>query len=541
MVISKVLRNLPVGLAGIKTGDKIIHVNGIQVSGAGTDYRFTDDLMHQSAGTVMHFGILRNGVDSIIDITLTLSPGISFSHACYYDYLPDPEGHLTIHDILSDSIQKAFSSIIENALIVDTVLLNEQKQIPIFPGDKLISFDIGLYSWGKFRFREYSDRDTLIRIIRDSVEVFLKTDPAELRKLDIRSKLMMDLEAQTVWCRAIIEPRISQDRMGFIMFRSDFNESASVSVFTKQEDGKIMERRTGNSIPGSERDYLIREMQVARLNIQADRIDTVYFRISTNGPIDSPPYIDIGFLDYSLRFERIDGLIFGITWGMIFLVAVFYLILSILLRESTHLIFSLFTLSYCLLLLFTTGFGAEILWPDKIVIVNRLELLIMAVPFCLFLLFGLSYLKIRSSLKIWYRAILSIIVFFSIALVIYTIKSARGDLVDFVNMSLFAKVVENIVYILLLIMPFLLIVPAIIKIKRGFRSAWYFLIGNVFLILLIGLFLFREYDIFTSILMMSVRNASLQIGAVLQFLVFSIGLGQGIRDSEGRNLNLFRF
>jgi serine phosphatase RsbU (regulator of sigma subunit) len=85
---------------------------------------------------------------------------------------------------------------------------------------------------------------------------------------------------------------------------------------------------------------------------------------------------------------------------------------------------------------------------------------------------------------------------------------------------------------------FILIVPVILRIREGFRPAWYFLIANLVLIPLTittlnsTTFSLTSYTLNVSVLQRILLVSGVYIAAILQILIFSIGLAQRMRMDE---------
>jgi serine phosphatase RsbU (regulator of sigma subunit) len=145
----------------------------------------------------------------------------------------------------------------------------------------------------------------------------------------------------------------------------------------------------------------------------------------------------------------------------------------------------------------------------------------------------MSYMNIRNLKKVWYRLIILDLSITWISLLIYTLRDFLKNKTYSLTGFGFDDILELITGIGLIIVAFILIVPAILRIREGFRPAWHFLIANVLLITVIAYFSFSQgKSLNASDLSKAIYNANIHIGVALQFLVFAFGLGSKMRNAE---------
>jgi serine phosphatase RsbU (regulator of sigma subunit) len=152
-----------------------------------------------------------------------------------------------------------------------------------------------------------------------------------------------------------------------------------------------------------------------------------------------------------------------------------------------------------------------------------------------FLLFGIAYLELRSTLKYWYRGVVIVLSLTGIRILLVLFEVLFN-----LTYPAFIENIFTIVWIFTVgIIPlFILILPAIFRIRNGFYPAWYFLVANLVLIPLIyitlysSLFSISVINIYESIFSRIFITSGMYIAAILQILIFSFGLARKIRLDE---------
>jgi len=152
-----------------------------------------------------------------------------------------------------------------------------------------------------------------------------------------------------------------------------------------------------------------------------------------------------------------------------------------------------------------------------------------------FLLFGISYMELRRTLPGWYWIVVTLLGLVGVRVLIVLL----GSLFHFNIGGIFEDVVMLVwIFSVTLIPLFLLLLPTILRIRSGFHPAWYFLIANIVLIPLAlitinsATFSFPFNTVNESTLIRILRVSGVYIAAILQILIFSIGLARKMRLDE---------
>jgi serine phosphatase RsbU (regulator of sigma subunit) len=220
------------------------------------------------------------------------------------------------------------------------------------------------------------------------------------------------------------------------------------------------------------------------------------------------------------------------------IISAFYLLLYAILKGRQYLFFALYIGSVAIFLFITDGYLGEYFWKENNFFLKFLEKYqpyIMSWVSVFFLMFGVAYLELRRRLKHWYRAILIVIILTFVRIFMVLIEA----IFDFTYPD-FIEGIFRIAWIFTVgIIPFfILIIPAIIRIRRGFRPAWYFLTANLVLIPLIYVTIYFSISsttvlsVYESILGRIFISSGMHSAAILQVLIFSFGIIRKMRLDE---------
>jgi serine phosphatase RsbU (regulator of sigma subunit) len=524
VLIKQMEKNLPADRAGLRTEDKIIEIDGEKVSGIGLTLSKLNNYFDGRGGDPIHFTLKRTGVDSLLHLTVIRDVSLAIYVSCNLEYLVDSTRHWTIKDIVSDSINHLFSTLVDKEQIVYSVERGSIAEAAgLKPGDKLISLSDEFQIVGPFQ--SLRSNDTSLSVLRDSTVIKSDFDFTKGNKLTgFVSQFYHDLTYPVLWYRIDLKNYITEDRT-YLMY---FFGPDSLTVYEDTGTGTYVGKRTGSLISNEEKDFTLKKESVVRVQLKKDAKQTFYVQMYSHAQIW--PLITLRAFDYITKYDKLERLILGAFYGMMLIMALYYLILFFFVWERSYLWYSLFILNTTCALFFDSGYLAEIHSTNTYLIYITSENLLLAMCFIFFNLFGLTYLNIRQTLKTWHKIIVSYLSFLSAIALLYFIRSLPGIRAHgFTN---FDDIVEIIFGIAVTVSAVGLIVPTILSIKKRFKPAWHFLIAQgIFLVLLIYLIVFPP-NLFSSEFSQVMYNGSLHLGIIFQFLVFSAGLGQKMRTTE---------
>ena len=525
--ITGVSKNSPAEKEGLRSGDIAVEVNGVQLSGAGLDLDEIDNYMDKVGDTV-HFKIWRHETDSLLSFMIIKALDLSYEHACNFEYFVDHTRKLTIHDILSDSINRLFSSQIENKTLIHSVEKDSKSEkIGLKPGDRIISLYNSLKHPAEM-IEYYTIEDTSITILRDSAEIIISLEQGN-RGLDgVMSKYGYDFTGHCFWYKIVLHNKISEDRSYLI----DIWPNDSVVLFEIDSNIILVEKQSGQLIPGKEKDYPIWNSNYIKVNLKKNKKQTFYARVISEGS-SAYPLVIVNALDHIIRMDRIDRFLLGSLYGMMLILALYYLILFFFVKERSYIFYFFFIICFGLALINETGYGAELIWPDSSVFFERIENLFLGFTFSFFLLFGATYMNFANFKNKWFRITILNISIILIPILILTVRNLFGVLHYSRDKFTFDDILELISGIGALSAAILLIIPAIIRIRKGYKPALFFITANIIMLLVVGLFGILSLKGRTaSDVTQTIYDANLHFAVIIQFLVFAFGLGSKIRTAE---------
>jgi two-component system, sensor histidine kinase LadS len=528
LYIPDIMKNSPAEKAGLRGGDRVIEINGVQVSGAGLSLKEIDKYLHNRAGDTIHLKTWRSGVDTLLSFKITKTLDISYEQACNFEYLVDYTNHLTIYDILSDSINQRFFSQIENKILIRSVEKGSKaEKFGLKPGDRISS----LYNTLNFpgEMLEYSQlKDTSFTIIRNGVKIEIPLDPKNRPLEGVLSQFRYDFTNRCLWLKFTLDNKISEDRTYLV----DIWPNDSISLYEIDSSKKIIEKKSGSLLQCKEKNFPIRNQNFIKVNLKKDQKQTFYARI-INDEGDSNPLVLVNALDYITRLDRFERFLLGSLYGMMLILAIYYLILFFFVKEWSYIYYFFFIISFGFILINESGYGAELIWPNSPAFLKNIDFILIGLSFTFFLLFGLAYMNIRHIKKFWYRVVIINLVVIWIPMLLYTIRKLLG-LLSFSGIRFtFDDSLELIIGIGLICTAFILLIPAILTIREGYKPSRYFLAANIIMLLVIGFFSISSGGGPTSSdLTQAIYSANIHFGVVLQFLVFAFGLGSKIRTAE---------
>lgn len=536
VTIEKPLRKSPAARAGLKRKDRIIAIGDSLISGQGLSKLAVNSLLFGKSGTELDLLVYRQKSDSLFRVSLIRDPFLSARQPVQFEYLVDSMHCYSLDHVLK--YQDGFISATEAMVrIHDVEEGSPAENAGILSGDIFVS---QLEESANATFRPVDSEylhlwtsDTSLTVSREDSLLTLIVDPSKRKSLNgIKSQLSSDMESHCMWLRFDIEHRVNDYKdylVGVLYFDND-----TVTLFEESASGEWTGKRSGAYLPNDARDYVYKDWCLTTTRFSANETRTLYLRLASDQELYFP-YVYI-IPNESLRdYDRIERMIISLLGGMMLLIAFYYLIMFISSKNRNYLYYFLFIISFAILSLANTDYLAELNWKGGYVFTDKFYDLLFALPSLFFLLFGLTYLKIRSRYRWWFYITvvnLCLIGLTSSYLTIGHLLAKAGEYSDFY------WVILDIDFISSGYLPFfILIVPAILNIRKGDLSSWFFLGANA---ILIGVFFlsdfsfneFSDRSLYTSNLLKAFINTADTLAIVIQFFIFSIGLGQQMKGYE---------
>ena len=540
--IINLLPESPAKRAGIRLRDQIITINETVVAGQGLGLREIKELLFNSSGEYIQLQIKRKGESSLLHFSFQRDLYLHQIEAYEYKYLIDSLEQWDISDILSGSLDSLFKNpLVSKSIIFSVEEGSRAAQLGIIPGDQVISlmetFDGEALYHASSGALSSINMDTSFIIRRGDSLLHFNLKPSVNVGLEgIRSQFSKDFSYACAWLKIKTVNRISENR-SYLFNLPYMTGTDSLNVYIETQSGDIIEKRSTVLIPVDERDFVYKDWHVVSVPLVRDSVQTFYIRWQSESEVGGP-LMHVIAQDTIVKHDRTERMVLFALLGMMIIISIFFLILFFAIRGQQYIYFSLYILLFAGFLFVSKGYLGEFLWKAKVfqsVFISSAQPFILSLLTACFLMFGISYLEIRKNLPGWYWAVIVLLGLIGVRVVTMLL----GSIFNFEIGGLFEDLVLIVWAIAVAIIPlFLLVFPAIFRIQQGFKPAWYFLIANAVLIPLtiitIGSleFSLTAYTLYESVLFRILKVSGVYIAAVLQILIFSIGLAQKMRLDE---------
>lgn len=540
--IAKLLPGSPAEKAGIRNLDQVIAINDSAIYGKEFGQRDMEDLLLDRLEKPVDLLIKRKGEDSLLHFNFQREPYLHQIEAYEFEYLIDSLERWDINDILSGSLDSLFNDpLTAKSTVYSLEMGSPAAKIGILPGDQVISLREEL---DKDFYYDISSRvftnvtvDTSFTILRGDSLIHFEIEPSASTSFKgLKSQFSNDFSHPTAWLKVTTENRISENRT-YLVNLPEMSGTDSASFYFVDPSGTIVEKRAGILIPQDQRDFIYKDWHAASIPLEKGKEQTFYIRWSSESSVGAPLMHFIA-QETMVRHDRIERMVLFAFLGMMAIIACFFLILYLALRNRQYLYFSLYILFFASFLFVSEGYLGEFVWRATVfqsVLISSAQAFTISLVTIFFLLFGISYLDLRSRLTGWYWSVVAVLGLIGVRVLWILLGSAMGFEIggNFEIVVLFAWALS-----VAIIPLFILIIPVILRIREGFRPAWYFLIANMVLIpltintILSTSFTLTAYTLNVSVLQRIFQVSGIYIAAILQILIFSIGLAQRMRIDE---------
>ena len=540
--ITTLLPESPAAKAGILFRDQIIAINDSAISGTGLNHRIIQDLLHNKSGEFADLTIKRKGEDSLLHFSICREPYLHQILTYEFEYLVDSLEQWDISQIMSDSLDSLFvNPLTAKSTVYSVDEGSPAAKIGIFAGDQIISL---LEELDKDAFLHISSGvfnnatvDTFFTILREDSLIHYELEPSVSTSLNgIKSQFEHDFSYQCAWLKIKTVNRISENR-NYILNLPEMAGTDSANFFLTHPSGAIIEKRSGVLIPIDERDFIYKDWHAASLSLDQGAEQIFYIRWKAESAIGAP-MMSLIAQETIVKHDRIERMVLFALTGMMTIISCFFIILFFALRDRQYIYFAFYILTFASFLFVGQGYLGEFLWKENVfksVLISGSETFTLSLVTIFFLLFGISYLELRQRLPGWYWSVVVLLGLVGIRVIVMLL----GSIFNFDIEGLFEGVIVVIWIFSVAVFPlFLLVVPSILRIRAGFTPAWYFLIANLVLIPLSIIsisqlsFSLSVLTINESVLLRILQVSGVFVAAILQILIFSLGLARKLRLDE---------
>jgi serine phosphatase RsbU (regulator of sigma subunit) len=544
-LVATLLPGSPAEKAGVRFRDQIIAINDSLITGIEITHRHIQELLRDEAGKEMKLLLKRRGADSLLSISFPLENYRYEIVAFEYEYLIDSLEHWDIYDITSPALDSLF----KNPLLAKSTVYSVEEDSEAFktgirPGDRFISLEEQLDKDFSFHISgglfNTVIADTAFTILRGDSQIHFPVPPSIDGSLQgIRSQFAHDFSSPCAWLKIKTINRISENRTYLVNFPY-MEGTDSVNVFIPQASGDFLEKRSGVLIPVEDRDFIYKDWHAAAITLQKGGEQIFYLRWKSYAQIDAPVMHFIA-QDTMVEHDRIERMVLFALLGMLVIISCFYLILFIALYDRQYIYFALYILFVAGFLFASEGYLGEIQWKEKVfrsILISGAQAFTVSLVSIFFLLFGSVYLELKHRMTGWYWGVMGVSGLIGIRVFIMLL----GSILDFeVGGTLETVITLTWLFLVIIVPLFLLVVPAILRIRSGFKPAWFFLGANLVLIPLTFIYLDKStfslsaYAVNQSVLLRILQVSGVYVAAILQILIFSLGLARKMRlDQQER-------
>ena len=323
-------------------------------------------------------------------------------------------------------------------------------------------------------FTDSSGNLTLKDILRDSVqELFVKD--AELKDMIYTASSV----SQCIWIRLNIESRLSADRAYLLVFSASITDS--ISTYFRNPTGEYITQYAGMVYPEDLRGFVYKDWAAVKLNLTNSGMFTLYVRVCSDN-LSNLRDSYFQSLEYLHENDRKERTIFALLGGMMVLIMFLCILIYMVTRARSYLLFFLFVTGYAVLAIAGSRYTGELDHTFPYTITRNFYALIRILPVTFFLLFSINYLEIRRKYERWYKLTITTVglLVFSAAILIV------GDMIynDPGNNSIISltSAINEITasYLAYLV----LVVPSLRRIRRNDNRGWYVLLASLFFIVM---------------------------------------------------------
>ncbi len=212
-----------------------------------------------------------------------------------------------------------------------------------------------------------------------------------------------------------------------------------------------------------------------------------------------------------LQSQHHSDLFYGIYYGIILIIIVYSLIMYARLQEASNLRYAIWVFFIGLQMALFRGHTSEFLWPSNPSI-ERYATALASVTGVLHILFTLTFLQLRSLASRYYKIGIGILVLYLVSFVINSL-----------NVSLNHSLGEqfDIVPVIVLMEGVFSVIAGIVVLRKGFRPALFYIVGNVFFY--VGIFVFLLYS-FGQLAYGFWTYESIHLGVGIEIIFFALAL-----------------
>ena len=310
----------------------------------------------------------------------------------------------------------------------------------------------------------------------------------------------------TYWLYFVLLNHSNKSNFRLELYDFDIDE---ITLFAPQTSGTVKVEYTGFSTPFYTRTTYHKNPGF-NLELEPQEKMEVFLKIKSKQTNILKPVVRHyqSFIAYGLK----EYLILGVFYGLVLLILIYNLIYFLILRVMHYLYYVLYGGCLLIYLLTQNGMGFQFLWPAYPKLNPYIDCISLSFSVVFLLLFCNSYLRLKTSHPLSYRLVWIAIILKTVLL--FTQLIYNGDLIYTIIDFLFFQ---------------LCFAFGIMAYKGRYKKIKWFLVAFIVFNTSVFISMGESYGVISS---NALSVYSLNIGLLLQFVFFSIGIAESIRDSD---------
>jgi signal transduction histidine kinase/CheY-like chemotaxis protein len=302
------------------------------------------------------------------------------------------------------------------------------------------------------------------------------------------------------WFRVDVQNRTAEQRWiaeANVPFLDD------VQLYVLRSDGSVSVERSGDGMPTAQRPVFDRNIALP-LRLAPGERATLLLRVTNEGPVTLP--LEIKSRAHFDAETGQENIAYGIYFGMLACVSLYNLMLFLIMRDRSHLLYVLYAASFAATMATTYGFSALYFWPDSAWWINRSVPVSVLVTGFLVLLFARAFLALPRGSR-------------SDRVMLYVL----AWMIALLPVALFAPfgIAVQIIYVTVVFCVLWLLGTGIHQVAGGNRSARYFMLAWVVLMVAVAAFLLTKLGVLPSV---PLTEYGILIGSALEAILLSVAL-----------------
>jgi len=386
-----------------------------------------------------------------------------------------------------------FGALMAAAKSETPLYINDEKEEYMIPAENL---DILEDRYGKYTINEIVSGSTEVKFEKN-------TDPFP-HVVDTK---------YIYWVRFSVVPQFSNSRRRWILEELD-PHFTKCEFYIFQDSALISTTKTGINFPFIQREYQHKNF-VVDMPFEGEKKITVYVRFEAN---DYNVFLfKLRTTNFFTHYALNEYYILGLYYGIIFIMALYNLLLFLTVREKVYLHYVFYVFSCALISFSEDGIGFHYVWPNLPWLNEIVDTYSSLLFLFFFTFYARSFLELNKRLPQIDKLVIIIVA------LSYGFYFLQG-------LNFF----PNLWYIPVFAVPYLMItIASVLSFMDGNRSARFFILANSIILISIIILMLRMKGVvgWDNIITIYCFN----IGIVFEIVILSIALGDKIRTIKSEN------